>query len=100
MSEISKFDVVEMLDSPEMIAGYLNEALASGDQAFIMAAIGDVARAKGMASVAKETGLGRESLYKSLSGNARPEFGTIQRVLASLGLRIVVQPADESAEAA
>src|SRR3954454_25134799 len=98
MVDVSKFDVVELLDSPEMIAGYLNEAFATEDQAFIMKAIGDVVRAtKGVAGVATETGLGRESLYKSLSGEVRPEFDTVQKVLGSLNLKIVVQPADEAA---
>jgi probable addiction module antidote protein len=100
MIKVSKFDVAEYLNNPEIIAAYLTEAFATKDQAFIMVAIGDVARAKGMSDVAKETGLSRESLYKSLSGDTKPEFDTVQKVLSSFGLKMIVEPADESAKAA
>jgi probable addiction module antidote protein len=100
MVKVSKFDVAEYLDSPEVIAAYLTGAFAAEDQAFIMMAIGDVARAKGMARVAKETGLSRESLYKSLSGESKPEFDTVRKVLRSFGLRMVVEPAEEPVKAA
>ena len=96
MAKITPFDAAKYLDNPETIATYLTEAFESGDTSFIAAAIGDVARAKGMAKVAAETGLGRESLYKSLSGEVSPNFETVQKVLGSFGMKMVVQPNDEA----
>lgn len=75
-----------------MIA-YLDAALEDGDPALIVAALGDIARAKGMSQVAREAGLGRESLYKSLSSSGNPEFVTVLKVLQALGLQFHVQPA-------
>ena len=72
----------------EDIAAYLNAALGEDDPALLAAALGDVARARGMAGVARETGLGRESLYKALSLGGNPEYGTVQKVVRSLGLRL------------
>jgi probable addiction module antidote protein len=92
MVKTSKFDAADYLDSPETIAAYLTEALDTDDPAFISLAIGTVARAKGMAHVAEETGLSRESLYKSLNGETKPEFDTVRRILNSLGVRLVVEP--------
>jgi probable addiction module antidote protein len=96
MAKITPFDAAKYLDNPETIAAYLTEAFESGDTSFIAAAIGDVARAKGMAKVAAETGLGRESLYKSLSGEVSPNFETVQKVLGSFGMKMVVQPDEEA----
>ena len=89
---VSKFEVADYLDSPEMIAGYLNEALATGDSALITAAIGDVARAKGMTAVAKETGMAREHLYKALSADGHPEFATVMKSLNALGIHLQATP--------
>ena len=72
------------------MAAYLNVALEEGDLSLIMATIGDIARARKMAIVAQETGLGRESLYKSLSPDGNPEFATVLKVLRSLGFRLQV----------
>lgn len=87
------FDAAEFLDTDEAQAAYLDEAFATGDAAFIARSIGVVARARGMSSIAKEAGLGRESLYKALSGEGNPEFGTIMKVLRALNLGISVKPA-------
>ena len=87
------FDAAEYLTSPEAIAAYLNDAITNGDADELIAALGTVARAKGMSVIARDTGLGRESLYKALSGSANPAFATINRVIASLGLRMAVEPA-------
>jgi probable addiction module antidote protein len=95
MAKISKFDVAEYLRTSEQIAAYLTEALETGDTAFLCTALDTVARAKGMSSVAKATGLGRESLYKSLSGSAKPEFNTIAKVINSFGVKLVAQPIDD-----
>lgn len=88
------FDPAEYLDSDEGIAAYIEEALDIGDPAFIADALGVVARARGMSQIAKETGLGRESLYKALSPDGNPEFATVLRVLKALGLRLSVSPVE------
>ena len=87
------FDAAEYLTSPAAIAAYLNDAIASGDADELVAALGTVARAKGMSVIARDTGLGRESLYKALGRSSNPAFATISRVIASLGLRMAVEPA-------
>jgi len=86
--ETRPWDPVEHLESEEDMAAYLDAALEDGDVSVIMAAIGDIARAKGMAQIARDAGLGRESLYKALSANGNPEFGTVLKVVRALGLRL------------
>lgn len=81
-----KFDVAEYLDSEEMIAAYLSSILEDGDTDEFIAALGDVARAKGISELAEQTGLGRESLYKTLSGNSRPRFDTVVKITRALGM--------------
>ena len=92
MFKIRNFDPAEYLDNAEMIAGYLSDALETQDHAFIADAIGVVARAKGMKRVAEEAGVGRESLYRSLSANGNPGFGAVLKVLAALNIRLVARP--------
>ena len=87
MAKAKPFDAAEYLDSPEMIAAYINEALESEDASAIAVAIGTVARARGMSAVAEKAGLSRENLYRALGGEARPEFGTVIKVLHALGYR-------------
>ncbi len=70
------------------MAAYLEAALEDGDPALIVAALGDIARAKGMSQIARETGLGRQSLYKALSPDGNPEFSTVLKVVRALGLRL------------
>jgi probable addiction module antidote protein len=82
------FDPAVYLDSPVAIAAYLEEAFEIGDPAFIADALGVVARAHGMTQVAKESGLGRESLYKALSPDGHPELATVIKVMRALGLRL------------
>jgi len=82
------WDAAVYLDTPRARAGYLQAALEDGDPAVVAAALGDVARASGMARVAHEAGLGRESLYKALSRNGNPELATVLRVLAALGIEL------------
>jgi len=91
--ETRPWDPVEHLESEEDMAAYLDAALEDGDVSVIMAAIGDIARAKGMAQIARDAGLGRESLYKALSANGNPEFGTVLKVVRALGLRLHADPA-------
>jgi probable addiction module antidote protein len=94
------FDVAEYLDSPEVVAEYLNEALQSGNVELIYKAIDNIARARGMTWIAREAGLSRENLYKALSGETSPEFATIMKVLGALGMQIVAQPKPEREPAA
>ena len=82
------WDPAEHLETEEDMAAYLNVALEEGDMSLIMATLGDIARARKMATIAKETGLGRESLYKSLSTNGNPEFATVLKVVRALGLQL------------
>ena len=86
------FDSADYLDSPEALAAYLSEAFESGDSAFIVHAIGNAARARGMTEIAKEAGVSRENLYRSLSGETKPEFDTIMRVLTALGVQLEAKP--------
>jgi probable addiction module antidote protein len=82
------WDAVDHLKSDEEITAYLEAALEDGDPALVAAALGDIARAKGMTEIAREAGLGRESLYKALSPGGNPEFATILKVIRALGLRL------------
>jgi probable addiction module antidote protein len=84
------WDAAEHLETKEDIVAYLEVALEDGDSALIVAALGDIARSKGMTQIARETGLGRESLYKALSTEGNPEFTTVLKVLKALGLRLQV----------
>jgi probable addiction module antidote protein len=87
------WDPAEHLHTDEDMAAYLEAALEDGDAALIAAALGDIARAKGMTQLARETGLGRESPYKALSPLGNPEFATIMKVVGALGLRLHASPA-------
>lgn len=87
------WDPAEHLVTEEDMAAYLEAALQEGDSALISAALGDIARAKGMGQIARDAGLGRESLYKALSAEGNPEFATIMKVVAALGLQLHASPA-------
>ena len=87
------WDAADHLTDKESIAAYLDAVLEDGDPELIRAALGDVARAKGMAEIAAATGLNRTSLYKALSQDGNPEFATVVKVLHSLGLRVGVRSA-------
>ena len=87
------WDPAEHLETEEDMAAYLEAALEEGDPNLIAAALGDIARAKGMTEVAREAGLGRESLYKALSPAGNPAFGTVLKVVAALGLQLHASPA-------
>lgn len=87
------WDPAEHLETEADMAEYLQAALEEGDPALVAAALGDIARAKGMTQLARDTGLGRESLYKALSPSGNPEFATIMKVVAALGLKLHAAPA-------
>ena len=82
------WDAADYLETKEDIVLYLEAAFEDGDPGLIAAALGDVAKGKGMTKVAAEAGLGRESLYKALSPDGNPEFATVLKVLRALGLRL------------
>lgn len=88
--KLRKWDSAEHLKTEEDIVAYLEACIeeAGDDAAFIAAALGDVARARGMTQLARDTGIGRESLYKALSGEGNPSFGTILKVMKALGIRL------------
>ena len=90
------FEADKYLDSDEAVAAYISEALSTYDADLIARAIGVAAKARGMTDIASRTGLSRESLYKALSGDGRPQFETINLVLKALGLRLRVEPAEDS----
>ncbi len=87
------WDAAEHLKTKEDMAAYLACALEEGDAALIAAALGDIARAQGMTKIAKRTGLGRESLYKTLSRSGNPKLATVLRVFSSVGLKLKAIPA-------
>jgi probable addiction module antidote protein len=88
----SPWDAAEHLETEEDMAAYLEAALEENDPSLIAAALGDIARAKGMSQIAKQTGLGRESLYKALSPEGNLEFSTILKVINALGLHLHAAP--------
>ncbi|HNY26762.1 MAG TPA: putative addiction module antidote protein [Candidatus Sumerlaeota bacterium] len=82
------WDAAEYLESESDMAAYLEAAFEEGEPGLIVTALGDIARARGMAQIARETGLGRESLYKAFSPDGNPEFSTVLKVVRALGLRL------------
>ena len=94
------WDPVRYLETEEDMAAYLEAALEEQDVTLIAAALGDIARARGMTQVASEAGLGRESLYKALSAGGNPRFATVLKVEAALGLRFRAEPAESKKTAA
>ncbi len=96
-TKTTKYDVAEHLRTTEEMAAYLEACMeeANGDAAFIAKALGDIVRAKGMSQVARQAGLSRESLYKTLSGDRTPSFDTILKVIAALGLKLHAEAASK-----
>jgi len=92
MKKAATYDAAEFLESDEEIIAYLNAALEDGDPALISAALGDIARARGMTKLAKETGITRDGLYKALSPNGNPSFSTILKVVNALGYKFDIVP--------
>ena len=84
----TEFNIADYLDSEELIAEYLSQVLQEGDTAELLDAIGHIARARGMAQLAADTGLGRESLYKALNIDAKPRFDTVLKVIQGLGIKL------------
>jgi probable addiction module antidote protein len=91
-AKLHSFDMAELLDSPEAIAEYLTQVLEDGDSEELLRALGHIAKARGMAQIAADTGLGRESLYKALAPGAKPRYDTILKVTRALGVRLTAVP--------
>ena len=90
------FDAAKYLTDEDAIAEYMSAVLEEDDMDLLLLALGDVARARGMSLGAKETGLGRESLYKALAPGAKPRFDTVVRVARALGVRLIAQPVKQA----
>ncbi len=91
VADLPKFDAAEYLENEKAIAEYLTAMIEDGNPAMLAAALGDIARARGMSEIAKASGLTREALYKALRPNAQPRFETVSRVCAALGVKLVAQ---------
>ena len=91
IQKLKVFDITRHLDGEQSMAEYLSQVLEDGDNDELIRALGHIAKAKGMATVAKDSGLGRESLYKALSEGSQPRFDTIAKVINALGLKMTVQ---------
>lgn len=91
IADLPDFDFSEHLDNDRAMAEYLTVILEENDPALLAAALGDIARARGMSEIAKAAGLTREALYKALRPDAQPRFETVSRVCAALGVKLVAQ---------
>jgi probable addiction module antidote protein len=91
-TKTKRWDAADHLKSDADVIAYLEAAFEDGDSGVVAAALGDIARAKGMTKVARQAGLGRESLYKALSAGGNPELGTILRVVRALGIKLHAVP--------
>jgi probable addiction module antidote protein len=89
---ITEFDLAVLLDSEEAISEYLSQVLADGDTDELIRAVGHVAKARGMAQIARDSGLGRASLYKAFAPGAKPRFDTVVKVMRAMGVELVAHP--------
>ena len=94
VNNLPEFDAADYLTDDQAMADYLTAVLEDGDGALLAAALGDIARARGMTDIAKSTGLRREALYKALRADSAPRFDTIQKVCGALGIKLVAQPVE------
>jgi probable addiction module antidote protein len=92
VADLPDFDAAPYLDGEVAIAAYLTDILESNNASLLAAALGDIARARGMTEIAKSAGITREALYKALRPDSAPRFDTVNRVCAALGVRLVAQP--------
>ena len=97
VDDLPEFDVAPYLDTEEAVATYLTDIMEANDPALLAAALGDIARARGMTEIAKTAGITREALYKALRPESAPRFDTVNRVCMALGVRLVVKPMGASA---
>lgn len=97
MTKVTRFDVADYLDDEETIAAYLELALEDDDPNELLHALKNVARARGMNQLAKDAGVGRESLYKSLADGAKPRYDTVLKIIKALGIQLVAKPISQPA---
>ena len=95
-TKIKEFDAAEYLDNEEVIAAYLQDALEDDDPNVFLLAVADVVKARSMTRLAKDSGLGRESLYKTIKPGARPGFATVAKLLDALGIKLKAVPAKKT----
>jgi probable addiction module antidote protein len=88
--DLPEFDASDYLDDDEAVVAYLRAVVEDGDPGLLAAALGDVAKARGMREIADKSGITREALYKALRKDAHPRYETVARVLAALGLRLTI----------
>jgi probable addiction module antidote protein len=91
-AKFSRYDTVDYLKTEEEIAAYLDAVIEDGDPALIAAALGDVARARNISKLARDTGMSREGIYRALSGEGNPSFATVMKIAGALGLRLSFRP--------
>ena len=96
VDRLSEFDMAQYLKSDADIAEYLRQVLEEGDPGELAAALGHIAKARGMTEIAKASGIKREALYKALRPNAKPRFDTIQRVCKALGVKLTAEPVQDA----
>ena len=89
-NDLTEFDISQYLDDKEIIAEYLTQVIQDGDMDELFAAIGNIAKAKGISQISKDTGLGRESLYKTFKKGSKPRFDTVVKVLNSFDIKLKV----------
>ena len=92
MTKLAPFDAADYLDDEETIGEYLTAALEDADPDVFLTAVRDVARARGMAQLAKDAGIGRESLYKALTPGAKPRYDTMLKLIHALGIKLTASP--------
>jgi probable addiction module antidote protein len=100
VADLPEFDAARYLDNETSIAAFLTDILEANDAALLAAALGDIARARGMTEVARSAGITREALYKALRPDSAPRFDTVNRVCAALGVRLVAQPVNPAPDRA
>ncbi|MEP7245612.1 MAG: addiction module antidote protein [Gammaproteobacteria bacterium] len=92
-AKFARFDAADFLDDEDVIAEYLSAALEDSNPQVFLAAVSDVSRARGIAKIAQDSGLGRESLYKALAPGAKPRYETVRKLMDALGMKLIVTPA-------
>jgi probable addiction module antidote protein len=92
VGDLPVFDMADYLDDDAAVAEYLSQVLTDGDASELAHALGHIAKARGMRQIAKDAGIGRESLYKALRADAHPRFNTVSRVCRALGVKLVARP--------
>ncbi len=94
--KFSRYDTADYLKSEQEIAAYLDAVMEDGDPALIAAALGDVAHARNISKLARDTGMSREGIYQALSGEGNPSFATVLKIAGALGLRLSFRPATQA----